>query len=79
MKKSIIIFSAICLMFIAYIIGVKVGRNEAIHNARLVSNDGNTYVIGYGYNGEECDEECHEYRRADASQYIREEDEEADE
>lgn len=28
MKKSIIIFSAICLMFIAYIIGVKVGRTR---------------------------------------------------
>ena len=44
MKKSIIIFSAICLMLIAYIIGVKVGRNEAIHNAYLVSDDGDTYV-----------------------------------
>ena len=59
MKKSIIIFSAICLMLIAYIIGVK-----AIHNAYLVSDDGDTYVIGYGYNNDdELDDEYHEYIR----------------
>lgn len=64
MKKSIIIFSTICLMLIAYIIGVKVGRNEAIHNAYLVSDDGDTYVIGYGYNNDdELDDEYHEYIR----------------
>lgn len=64
MKKSkvLIIFSAICLMVIAYIIGVNVGRNEAIKNARLVEVNDDSYIISYGHNGaEDIDDECHEY------------------
>ena len=46
MKKSKIVFITIALMLIAYVVGVKIGRNQAIHNARLVEDNGETYVIG---------------------------------
>lgn len=65
MKKSARIFIAIALAIITYIIGVYVGRNQAINSARLVSDDGDTYVIGYGCvldNGD-SDEELHIYER----------------
>ena len=63
MKKSKIVFITIVLMLIAYLVGVKIGRDQAIHNARLVEDDGETYVIGYSYNHLEGGEELHEYER----------------
>ena len=63
MEKSKIVLITIALMLIAYVVGVKIGRDQAIHNARLVEDNGETYVIGYSYGYIEGGEELHEYER----------------
>ena len=65
MKKSTAIFLILLSIVVPLAIGIKIGRNQAIKNARLVHDDGETYVIAYGYGEypDNLDEEVHEYRR----------------
>ena len=65
MKKSAAILLIIAALVIGVVIGVKLGRNDAIRNARLVEDNGDTYVIGYSSRLDTGDsyEELHEYVR----------------
>ena len=65
MKKSTAICAIIAALLLGLAIGNKMGRNDAIRNARLVEDNGDTYVIGYSSRLDTGDsyEELHEYVR----------------
>lgn len=65
MKKSTAICTIIAALLLGLAIGNKMGRNDAIRNARLVKDNGDTYVIGYSSRLDTGDsyEELHEYVR----------------
>lgn len=65
MKKSTAICAIIAALLLGLAIGNKMGRNDAIRNARLVEGNGDAYVIGYSSRLDTGDsyEELHEYVR----------------